>query len=323
MTESDLRAACRQIEARIGEVLALERTGAWPATRHKLDESPARALMAALAAGRPLLVRGEPGVGKSQLARAAANLLERPFVPVVIQPDSEYQELLWAMDHTKRLADAQLAAHTGDTARVQELANYIAPGALWWAFNWQSAGTQAGLCRHNFNPPEDIDPELALARGCVLLIDEIDKADIALANGLLEVLGNREFNVPPLGIAVRAEVHPPPLVVLTSNDTRQLPAALLRRCVVLEMTLPEDPKAHFVERGATHFPEMDPDLLERAAEQILGDREACPDNARTGLAEYLDLLRALDEVAKGETAEQHLWLDRLGVYFLKSRAVPS
>jgi hypothetical protein len=73
---------------------------------------------------------------------------------------------------TKRLADAQLAAHTGNASRVEELANYIAPGALWWAFDWQSAAEQAKLCRHNFNPPEDIDEGWALARGSVLLIDE-------------------------------------------------------------------------------------------------------------------------------------------------------
>jgi len=303
------------IAARIGAVLRLPASGAWPAVPHKLDKPSAHAIIAAAAAGRPLLVRGEPGVGKSQLARAAAHLLERPFLATVVQPDSEYQELLWALDHTARLADAQL--RLADKVRAVE--NYIGPGALWWALDWPSAEGQAGRCRHNFNPPDDLDPAWPRLNGSVLLIDEIDKADIALPNGLLEVLGNGQFAVPPLGFTVRSETHPPPLVVLTSNDTRQLPAALLRRCVVLRMALPDDLRGHFVDRGETHFPDLDPNVLGAAAEQVLADRATCAATARTGLAEYLDLLRALREVA-AEAEGQLAWLDRLATYFKKSRA---
>jgi len=310
--EADRYAA---IAARVGAVLRLPATGAWPEVPHKLDESSVHAIIAAVAAGRPLLVRGEPGVGKSQLARVAAYLLGRPFLAFVVQPDSEYQELLWAMDHTARLADAQL----GERDRVREVRNYVGPGALWWALDWASAEEQSGRCRHNFNPPSDIDPAWSKASGSVLLIDEIDKADIALANGLLEVLGNGQFAVPPLGLTVSSTTHPPPLVVLTSNDTRQLPPALLRRCVVLRMPLPEDLFGHFVDRGETHFSDLDPRVLATAAEQILADRAACAATARTGLAEYLDLLRALREVA-ADAEGQLEWLERLAVYFKKSHA---
>jgi MoxR-like ATPase len=303
------------ITGKIGQVLRLPASGAWPEVPHKLDADSAHAIIAAAAAGRPLLVRGEPGVGKSQLARAAAHLLGRPFLAFVVQPDSEYQELLWAMDHTARLADAQL----GERANVRVVKNYVGPGALWWALNWPSAQAQATHCRHTFNPPEDLDPAWPAKHGSVLLIDEIDKADIALANGLLEVLGNGQFAVPPLGLTVRADAHPPPLVVLTSNDTRQLPAALLRRCVVLRMPLPDDLQSHFVDRGETHFPDLDPRVLGAAAEQILADRAACAPTARTGLAEYLDLLRALRGVAT-DAEGQIAWLDRLGLYFKKSHA---
>ena len=282
---------------------------------HKLDADPAHAVIAAVASGRPLLVRGEPGVGKSQLARAAAHLLERPFLAFVVQPDSEYQELLWALDHTARLADAQLR----QADKVRELKNYVGPGALWWALDWKSAAEQSNCCRHNFNPPEDIDPARPKASGSVLLIDEIDKADIALANGLLEVLGNGQFAVPPLGLRVCPQSHPAPLVVLTSNDTRQLPAALLRRCVVLRMSLPDDLRGHFVDRGESHFPDLDPRVLGDAADQILTDRNACAATARTGLAEYLDLLRALRGVAASAEGQIE-WLDRLAVYFKKSHA---
>lgn len=113
--------------------------------------------------------------------------------------------------------------------------------------------------------------------------------------------------------------QPPPLLVLTSNDTRQLPPALLRRCVVLPMALPEDPLAWFMDRGGTHFPDLDPAVLATAANQIIDDRARCNPSARTGLAEYLDLLRALRAVA-ADTDGQKAWLARLGHYFAKSEA---
>jgi MoxR-like ATPase len=320
MSAGDLAERCKRIEAQIDTVLHLPRCGAWPAVRHRLDRDPARAIIAALAAGRPLLVRGEPGIGKSQLARAAAHLLERQFLAAVVQPDSEYQELLWAMDHTARLADAQLS----QAERVRQVRHYIGPGALWWALDWHGAAGQFDVCPYNFEPPADADPERARGAGCVLLIDEIDKADIALANGLLEVLGNRQFAVPPLGLTVPDpdRAQPAPLVVLTSNDTRQLPAALLRRCVVLLMALDADPdklRDHVIERGETHFPRMHAEVLAQAADLILRDRAACSGTARTGLAEYLDLLTALDEVDK-DSDTQLAWLDKLGGYFGKSDA---
>jgi MoxR-like ATPase len=328
MSDTGLRDACKRIEQHIDSDFALPQTGAWPATRHQLDEPPARAIIAAVAAGRPLLVRGEPGVGKSQLARAAAKLLQRPFLATVVQPDSEYQDLLWATDHTQRLADAQLAGHAQDAVkaaeRVADPGNYIGPGALWWAYHWEDAEQQATRCRHNFKPPADIAASEVRKVGCVLLIDEIDKADIALANGLLEVLGNGQFSVPPLGLTVPPADEPPqpaPLVVLTSNDARQLPPALLRRCVVLPLTLPEDLQAHLIARGLTHYPAMNADVLAEAATQIIADRRHCGDGAITGLAEYLDLLRTLDRLARDDPQGQLAWLDKLGGYFRKSGAV--
>ncbi len=95
------------------EPIVLEVQGTWPATRYLFEQPAADALIAAIASGKPLLVRGEPGIGKSQLARAAAAILERPLVFEVVQPDSEYTDLLWRLDHTKRLADAQMAGRGG------------------------------------------------------------------------------------------------------------------------------------------------------------------------------------------------------------------
>jgi len=308
------------LDAKKQATQALTAIGAWGDAVHCFEPNQAHALIAALAANRPLLVRGEPGVGKSQLARAAAAVLGRRFVPAVVQPDSEYADLLWSVDHTRRLADAQLAGHTGNTDRLEEMENYVGPGPLWWAFAWKDAQTQFKRCPHNYCPPNDANAPDPIESGVVLLIDEIDKADISLANGLLEVLGNSAFAVPLLDKTV-SPVGKPPLVVITSNDIRELPPALVRRCVVLELTLPESLHTYFVEIGAAHFPKIEAEVLAEAAHQILEDRQACKEFPRTGLAEYLDLLRALSGAAT-DKAGQLEWLDHLGGYFYKSHAVP-
>ncbi|MCB1874473.1 MAG: AAA family ATPase [Chromatiales bacterium] len=309
--------AASSILAKIGKDLDLPASGSWPATRHLLDQVSAKALIAALAANRPLLVRGEPGVGKSQLARAAAVLLGRRFISSVIQPNTEYQELLWMFDHTQRLADAQMAGATGDIAHIKEADRYIAPGPLWYALDW--AGAHDKQNHQNYRPPLDEGAPDAASQGVVLLIDEIDKADISLANGLLEVLGNGRFDVQANGEVVQSKGQVP-LVVLTSNDTRELPAAMVRRCVVLDIKLPagDGLVQHLARVGQTHFKHMDPQILIQAAEQIVTDRGRCMDGPKTGQAEYLDLLRALDSLRDGPKSQSE-WLDELGSYFQKSR----
>jgi MoxR-like ATPase len=312
--------------------IKLDKQGSWPKTWYLLERPVADALIAALASGKPLLVRGEPGIGKSQLARAAAAVLDRPFIFEVVQPDSEYTDLLWRIDHTKRLADAQMAGRRpaeveGEKEKatvrdVDNIAHYIGPGPIWWAFNAETAQRQHQEGAPNFLPDPPVEPSQCKCSGVVLLIDEVDKADISLTNGLLEVLGNGGFSVPSLGESVSA-VGPPPLVVLTSNNTRELPPALLRRCIVLSLSLHKDVKGHLERIGRTVFPETDfpelgDQLLSEAAAQIVEDRKRCTDLPRTGLAEYLDLLRALGELTENGGDAQE-WLGRLGRYFQKSQ----
>lgn len=309
------------LENEIGRSRYLPPQGSWPESHHRMDKQSVYALIAALSANRPLLVRGEPGVGKSQLARAAAVVLNRRLISTVIQPNSEYEELLWAIDYTQRLADAQLAGALKDRSILKDVDEYVSPGPLWYALDWKEADGKH--CKQNYRPPKDDSAPDAVTAGVVLLIDEIDKADISLTNGLLEVLGNGRFDVRPSSEIVKpCEGVPKPLVVLTSNDTRQLPAAMLRRCVILDLELPNDPDTlitHLVDIGKTHYCEVDEKVLEAAAKQIVDDRQHCHQLPKTGQAEYLDFLRALQK--NSATTEGQLeWIDKLGIYFCRSHS---
>ena len=290
----------------------LPKRGTWPASVHLFDQRSADAVLAALAAERPLLVKGEPGCGKSQLARAAAEHLGRAFVSTVVHARSEAQDLQWEFDAVARLGEAQVLGPGASEQRVQERLEprrFLSPGPLWWVFGWRSAQQQVeefgqGRCRPPPTPP-GWKPE----QGCVLLIDEIDKAEADLPNSLLETLGNGGFPVPWLDQPVGLEPEtPPPLVVITTNEERELPPAFLRRCMVLHLKLPSDPEAlvaQLVRRGGEHFGEdcTEP-VREQVARQLLEDRGRAADLGLPlpGQAEYLDILRALIN-ARGSDAE--------------------
>jgi len=287
----------------------LPRCGTWPASVHLFDQPSADAVLAALAAERPLLVRGEPGVGKSQLARAAAQALGRLFVGSVVHARSEAQDLQWEYDAVARLGEAQVlgsavpdsTGQSGQAVRERlDPRRYLSPGPLWWVFGWESAQTQVAqysLLKPNPPPaPEGWTP----ANGSVLLIDEIDKAESDLPNSLLETLGNGGFPVPwldePVGLVAGTA---PPLVVITTNEERELPAAFLRRCMVLRLGLPDDPEAlaaHLIQRGVAHFGDAcNEEVRSLVATQLAEDRARARDLGRPapGQAEYLDILRAL------------------------------
>lgn len=288
-----------------GHRLELPADGGLDASWHVLSKAEITALNAALATGRPLLVRGEPGVGKSQLARAAAVAFGRTLVHQTVDNLTETHDLLWTFDAVARLAEAQVMGSIGavgpdDRARVVEqrleVRRFVQPGALWWALSPASAYEQAQRGGYGQCVVSRVDAP-AYAAGTVVLIDEIDKADPSVPNGLLDALGHGGFNVRDVCRVSAPADAAPPLIVITTNEERALSDAFLRRCLVLHLGLPEGEalNARLIEIGAVHFPKADPGLLAEAAELLARDRAALQARhlSPPGLAEYLDLVRAV------------------------------
>lgn len=297
------------------QTVTLPASGSWPQTRHQFDKDSIWAIKAAVAAERPLLVRGEPGTGKSQLARAAAYYLKRAFISEVVHARSECHDLQYYFDAVARLGEAQTLGILGEVENDQIIdaldpVRFISPGALWWAFNWPGAEKQfekSNKAARRPEKPQGWEPQ----KGTVLLIDEIDKADADLPNGLLETLGNGAFTVPYLDEPVRVDAGDPvPLVVITTNEERELPAAFIRRCLVLHLNLKEDDDElikWLCERGRVHFEsKCSENVKKQAAEQLVKDRNEAKKLGlpAPGQAEYLDILRAVIGIAKGDAEKQ-------------------
>ena len=295
--------------SRVGEV-PLPMIGGMAKSVHVIDKKSILAVNAALATQRPLLVRGEPGIGKSQLARAAAVLLGRTFLAHAVDARTETRDLLWTLDAVARLATAQLmsALHDAQRADIMErvhVLHFVKPGPLWWAFDWSDAEKQA----RKSNAMIPITPAEWMAdMGSVVLIDEIDKADASVPNGLLDALGHGRFDVEGRApVAMNAAKMP--LVIMTTNEERAMPDAFLRRCVVLHLELPRETDkliAELMDRGRAHFGKNSDAVLLEAAKQLAHDREKHrrEDLAPPGLAEYIDLVRAVVEQCPGREQEQ-------------------
>jgi MoxR-like ATPase len=216
------------------------------------------AVNAAVTLARPLLIKGEPGTGKTQLAEEIARSLERPLLEWHIKSTTKAQQGLYEYDAVSRLRDSQL----GD-ARVHDIGNYIVRGRLWEAF------------------ASEIQP--------VLLIDEIDKADIEFPNDLLRELDRMEFFVYETRELVRARHRP--IIVITSNNEKELPDAFLRRCFFHYIRFPD---AETMTRiVAVHFPGLKPELLKEALAAFYSLREVPGLKKKPSTSELLDWLKLL------------------------------
>ncbi|MEO0485030.1 MAG: MoxR family ATPase [Pseudomonadota bacterium] len=216
------------------------------------------AVNAAVTLERPLLVKGEPGTGKTELARQVAASLGLEMLEWNIKSTTRAQQGLYEYDAVSRLRDSQL----GD-ARVKDVANYIKQGKLWQAFT--------------------------ASEKVVLLIDEIDKADIEFPNDLLQELDKMEFHVYETGETVRAVQRP--VVIITSNNEKELPDAFLRRCFFHYICFPDaDTLRKIVE---VHHPGIKESLLTAALTQFYEIRETAGLKKKPSTSEVIDWLKLL------------------------------
>lgn len=318
------------------EVFGLAAVGSWPVAKHRFERSTVLAVQTALAAERPLLITGDPGVGKSQLARAAAHVMHVPFLYSVVSARTEHTDLLYSYDAVSRLAQAQVLSHTRAAKSWKKdlkEENFVCPGVLWWAFDWAGARQQAKRwcrnegckekdgCCEGCGEPDHPEEGWQPGQGCVVLVDEIDKADTDMPNGLLESFGNNGFQVPYTRSAVRRPAgHSAPLLIITTNQERELPAAFVRRCLVLHMTIPgdkpEDRKAFLVRRGKDHCQAWvtSDKVYQTAVDHLFRDRQAAREAhalIKPGSAEYLDLLYALSRLCPNDEKTQLRKLEEL------------
>ncbi len=216
------------------------------------------AVNAAVTLERPLLVKGEPGTGKTELARQVSNALGLPMIEWNIKSTTRAQQGLYEYDAVSRLRDSQLGEE-----RVHDVKNYIRKGKLWQAFE----------------APGKV----------VLLIDEIDKADIEFPNDLLQELDKMEFYVYETGETIKA-VHRP-IVIITSNNEKELPDAFLRRCFFHYIRFPEmDTLRKIVE---VHHPRIKESLLTTALTQFYEIRDQQGLKKKPSTSEVLDWLKLL------------------------------
>jgi len=216
------------------------------------------AVNAAVTLERPLLVKGEPGTGKTELARQVASSLEMEIIEWNIKSTTRAQQGLYEYDAVSRLRDSQL----GD-ARVHSIENYIKKGKLWKAFDTEQK--------------------------VVLLIDEIDKADIEFPNDLLQELDRMAFHVYETGATVEAKHRP--VVIITSNNEKELPDAFLRRCFFHYISFPDPETLRKIIE--VHHPSLKSQLLETALTQFFEIRETSGLKKKPSTSEVLDWLKLI------------------------------
>ena len=218
----------------------------------------AMAVNAAIALERPLLVKGEPGTGKTELARQVSNALTLEIIEWNIKSTTKAQQGLYEYDAVSRLRDSQL----GDK-KINDISNYIKKGKIWNSFESKKKS--------------------------VLLIDEIDKADIEFPNDLLQELDKMEFFVYETGQSVKANKRP--IVIITSNNEKELPEAFLRRCFFHYIQFPNlDTLKQIVE---VHFPDIKKSLLDAALKIFFEIRDVPGIKKKPSTSEALDWIKLL------------------------------
>ena len=216
------------------------------------------AVNAAVTLARPLLIKGEPGTGKTQLAQEIARSLGRPLYEWHIKSTSKAQQGLYEYDAVSRLRDSQLGEE-----KVHDITNYIVKGRLWEAFE------------------SDVQP--------VLLIDEIDKADIEFPNDLLRELDRMEFYVYETRQLIKARHRP--IIIITSNNEKELPDAFLRRCFFHYIRFPDE--ATMTRIVDVHFPGLKKELLAEALTTFFQVRETPGLKKKPSTSELLDWIKLL------------------------------
>ena len=216
------------------------------------------AINAAITLERPLLVKGEPGTGKTVLAMEVADAIGAPLIEWHIKSTTKAQQGLYEYDAVARLRDSQLG-----NEKVHDIANYILKGSLWRAFE------------------SDVQP--------VLLIDEIDKADIEFPNDLLQELDRMEFHVYETGATITARQRP--IVIITSNNEKELPDAFLRRCFFHYIQFPDMETMKQI--VAVHHPGIKESLLTTALTQFFEIRDQQGLKKKPSTSEVLDWLKLL------------------------------
>ncbi|WP_223478129.1 AAA family ATPase [Oricola indica] len=216
------------------------------------------AVNAAIRLERPLLVKGEPGTGKTELARQVASALGLDLIEWHVKSTTKAQQGLYEYDAVSRLRDSQL----GDP-RFEDISNYIKRGKLWESFTAD--------------------------RKTVLLIDEIDKADIEFPNDLLQELDRMEFFVYETGETIRAEHRP--IVIITSNNEKELPDAFLRRCFFHYIKFPDMQTLQAI--VDVHYPGIKQTLVNAALTQFYEIREVAGLKKKPSTSEVLDWIRLL------------------------------
>lgn len=249
----------------------MSKTGFQGTDQYIVSSELALAVNAAVTLQKPLLIKGEPGTGKTRLAEELAAAFDTQLLRWQIKSTTKAQQGLYEYDAVSRLRDSQLGSD-----KVHDISNYIKPGKLWQAFT--------------------------AAQRPVLLIDEIDKADIEFPNDLLHELDQMEFHVYETGEQIKAAQRP--IVIITSNNEKELPDAFLRRCFFHYIRFPDE--ATLAAIVQVHFPDIQKQLLATALE-VFFDLRAVPNlKKKPSTSELLDWLKLLlvEEIPPAELQQQ-------------------